>query len=35
MADLSQCEIPWSCPHGRPPFVRLGLEELEKYFERR
>ena len=35
MADLSRCEIPWSCPHGRPPFVRLPLEELEKYFERR
>lgn len=35
MSDLSRCEIPWSCPHGRPPFVRLPLEELEKYFERR
>lgn len=35
MADLSRCEIPWSCPHGRPPLVRLPLEELEKYFERR
>ncbi len=35
MSDLSRCEIPWSCPHGRPPFVRLPLSELEKYFERR
>ncbi len=35
MADLFKCEVPWSCPHGRPPFVRLGLEELEKYFDRR
>jgi len=35
MSDLSRCEIPWSCPHGRPPLVRLPLEELEKYFERR
>jgi DNA mismatch repair protein MutL len=35
MSDLSRCEIPWSCPHGRPPFVRLTLEELEKHFERR
>jgi DNA mismatch repair protein MutL len=35
MADLSRCEIPWSCPHGRPPFVRLPLADLEKYFERR
>ena len=35
MADLSACEIPWSCPHGRPPLVRLSLFELEKYFQRR
>lgn len=35
MADLAACEIPWSCPHGRPPLVRLSLEELEKYFQRR
>jgi DNA mismatch repair protein MutL len=35
MADLSACEIPWSCPHGRPPLVKLGLAELERYFQRR
>lgn len=35
MADLSACEIPWSCPHGRPPLVKLSLAELEKYFHRR
>jgi DNA mismatch repair protein MutL len=35
MADLAACEIPWSCPHGRPPLVRLSLVELEKYFQRR
>jgi DNA mismatch repair protein MutL len=35
MADLSACEIPWSCPHGRPPLVRISLVELEKYFQRR
>jgi DNA mismatch repair protein MutL len=35
MADLSACEIPWSCPHGRPPLVKLSLFELEKYFQRR
>ena len=35
MADLSACEIPWSCPHGRPPLVRISLAELEKYFQRR
>jgi DNA mismatch repair protein MutL len=35
MADLSACEIPWSCPHGRPPLVKLSLAELERYFQRR
>jgi len=35
MADLAACEIPWSCPHGRPPLVHLSLIELEKYFQRR
>lgn len=35
MADLSACEIPWSCPHGRPPLVRISLAELEKHFQRR
>ena len=35
MADLSACEIPWSCPHGRPPLVRISLVELEKHFLRR
>ncbi|MGH7443164.1 MAG: DNA mismatch repair endonuclease MutL, partial [bacterium] len=35
MADLAACEIPWCCPHGRPPLVRLSLVELEKYFQRR
>ncbi len=35
MADLAACKVPWSCPHGRPPLVRLSLAELERYFQRR
>jgi DNA mismatch repair protein MutL len=35
MADLSRCELPWSCPHGRPPLVKVSLAELEKIFQRR
>jgi DNA mismatch repair protein MutL len=35
MADLSACELPWSCPHGRPPLVKVSLDELEKIFQRR
>lgn len=35
LSELSRCEIPWSCPHGRPPLVHLPLSDLEKYFDRR
>ena len=35
MADLSRCDLPWSCPHGRPPLVKVSLAELEKIFQRR
>ncbi len=35
LADLSACAIPWSCPHGRPPLVRVTLAELERSFQRR
>jgi DNA mismatch repair protein MutL len=35
MADLSSCELPWSCPHGRPPLVKVSLADLEKIFQRR
>lgn len=32
--DLQKCERPWSCPHGRPTFLRLSAEELAKRFKR-
>jgi DNA mismatch repair protein MutL len=32
---LFQSERPEACPHGRPTFVRVGLDELEKRFGRR
>jgi DNA mismatch repair protein MutL len=35
MVRLASCELPWSCPHGRPPMVTVTLAELEKYFQRR
>jgi len=25
---------PYTCPHGRPTIVRIGVEEIEKYFNR-
>ena len=35
MDRLFATELPYSCPHGRPTLVRLGLPELERRFGRR
>ncbi len=32
--DLAQCEIPHTCPHGRPTQVHLRLQELGRLFGR-
>lgn len=32
--DLANCRIPFSCPHGRPIFVRFSPYDLEKMFKR-
>ena len=32
--DLKQCINPFSCPHGRPTFVRMSLYEIERMFRR-
>ena len=32
--DLSEAENPFSCPHGRPTFIKLTRAELEKLFKR-
>ena len=32
--DLSRCINPFSCPHGRPTFIRLTHYEIEKMFKR-
>ncbi len=33
--DLGRCEEPFTCPHGRPTVVRLGVDELGRLFRRR
>ncbi|HLC97900.1 MAG TPA: DNA mismatch repair endonuclease MutL [Candidatus Nanoarchaeia archaeon] len=35
LAELEQCILPYTCPHGRAIIIKLPVEELEKKFKRR
>ncbi len=35
LSQLAGCAEPFTCPHGRPTLLRLGLGELERHFGRR
>ena len=32
--DLARCRNPFSCPHGRPTFIRFSMYDIEKMFKR-
>lgn len=32
--DLGQCENPFSCPHGRPTFIKITQHQIERMFKR-
>ena len=32
--DLHKCDLPYTCPHGRPTMIMLSRDELEKKFGR-
>lgn len=34
MMDLAKCKNPYSCPHGRPTFIKMSKYEIEKMFKR-
>ena len=35
LQQLHRCELPYTCPHGRPTMIQLSYAELEKKFGRR
>ena len=35
LSDLDACELPFTCPHGRPIMVKLSISDLEKMFRRK
>jgi DNA mismatch repair protein MutL len=34
LSDLSKCENPYSCPHGRPTIIEIPKNYIEKKFLR-
>ncbi|MBU1083844.1 MAG: DNA mismatch repair endonuclease MutL [Candidatus Omnitrophota bacterium] len=35
LSQLSRCDLPFTCPHGRPTSFRITIDEMEKRFRRK
>lgn len=35
MSELAKCGNPYSCPHGRPTFIKISSYDIERSFKRR
>jgi DNA mismatch repair protein MutL len=35
LQQLHECELPYTCPHGRPTMIQMSYAELEKKFGRK
>ena len=35
MSKLAECDNPYSCPHGRPTFIRISSYDIERSFRRK
>ena len=35
LQQLHKCELPYTCPHGRPTMIQISYAELEKKFGRK
>ena len=35
MSELAECDNPYSCPHGRPTFIRISSYDIERSFKRK
>jgi len=35
LIELDKCELPYTCPHGRPIMVKVPFDDLEKMFRRK
>jgi len=35
LEDLTKCDLPFTCPHGRPTMLKITVDELEKRFHRK